>query len=82
MAALAIGTGTANVESPVRLTRRQQQVLALVATGGTNREVAQKLFVSEETVKHHITKILDKTGMSSRLELALFAIEHRLVKTG
>ena len=79
--ALAAAARTANLKSPVRLTARQREVLALVTSGGTNREVAQKLSVSEDTVKHHITKILDKTGMSSRVELAVFAIERRLVET-
>lgn len=79
--ALASERRTANLRSPVRLTARQREVLALVATGGSNREVAQKLRLSEDTVKHHITKILDKTGMSSRVELVVFAIEHKLLET-
>ena len=79
--ALTVAARAANLKSPVRLTARQREVLALVTSGETNREVAQKLSVSEDTVKHHITKILDKTGMSSRVELAVFAIERRLVET-
>ena len=66
---------------PVHLTARERDVLALVASGETNRGIARKLAVSEDTVKHHVTNILDKTGMSSRVELTLFAIEHRLVKS-
>src|SRR5262249_22320590 len=68
------------VESSVRLTTRQREVLALVASGGTNKEVARRLAISEETVKHHITNLLHRTGMSSRVELAVFAIERRLVE--
>jgi DNA-binding NarL/FixJ family response regulator len=70
-----------SMESTVRLTTRQREVLALVASGGTNKEVARRLAISEETVKHHITNILDRTGMSSRVELAVFAIERRLVES-
>jgi len=66
---------------PVHLTARERDVLTLVASGETNRGIARKLAVCEDTVKHHVTNILDKTGMSSRVELTLFAIEHRLVKT-
>jgi len=72
---------SASVESSVQLTTRQREVLALVASGGTNKEVARRLAISEDTVKHHITNILDRTGMSSRVELAVFAIERRLVES-
>jgi DNA-binding NarL/FixJ family response regulator len=47
--------------------------------GCSNREIAQKFSLSEQTVKHHLTSIFNKTGVSSRLELALFAVNHRLV---
>ena len=81
VSALAREARTANLKSPIRLTARQREVLAAVATGGSNKEVAQKLHLSEDTVKHHITKILDKTGMSSRVELVVFAIERKLLET-
>ena len=61
------------------LTRREIEVLALVAAGYTNREIASQYRLSEDTVKHHLTNIFDKTGASNRLELALFAIHHQLV---
>jgi DNA-binding NarL/FixJ family response regulator len=47
-----------------------------VATGRSNKEVALKLSISEKTVKHHLTHIFDKLGVSSRLVLALFAMDH------
>jgi DNA-binding NarL/FixJ family response regulator len=81
VSALASEARFAHLKSPIRLTARQREVLALVTTGETNREVAQKLRLSEDTVKHHITKILDKTGMSGRVELVVFAIEHKLLET-
>ena len=58
---------------PFGLTPRELEVMALVATGASNRDIAVQLHLSEETVKHHVTKIFEKTGQSSRVELALFA---------
>jgi DNA-binding NarL/FixJ family response regulator len=46
--------------------------------GLSNREIARKLSLSEDTVKHHLTNIFNKMGASNRLELALFAVHHRL----
>lgn len=61
------------------LTDRELEVVNLVTQGLTNKEIATNLGISEETVKRHLTNIFDKVGMSSRLELALFALDHRLV---
>ncbi len=60
------------------LTARELQVIAAIVEGCTNRDVAQKFSISEETVKRHVTNIFDKVGVSNRLELALFAINHQL----
>lgn len=60
---------------PFGLTARELEVVALVATGASNRDIAHHLNLSEETVKHHLSKIFDKTGQSSRVELALFAVQ-------
>ena len=65
-------------ETPPRafgLTARELEVVSLVATGAANRDIATQLGLSEETVKHHLSKIFDKTGQSSRVELALFALQ-------
>lgn len=62
------------------LTPRELEILALVVSGYANKDIAQKCFISEDTVKHHLTSIFDKTGVSNRLELALFAIHHHLVE--
>ena len=62
------------------LTPRELEILSLVVAGDTNEGVARTLSVGRDTVKHHLTSIFDKTGVSSRLELALFAIHHGLVK--
>ncbi len=60
------------------LTARQLQIVSAVAGGLTNRDIAKKLSISEDTVKHHLTQIFAKTGTTNRLELALFAMHHRL----
>jgi two-component system, NarL family, nitrate/nitrite response regulator NarL len=61
------------------LTRRELQVLREVVAGYTNKEIAQRIQISENTVKAHLTHIFDKLGASNRVELALFAAHHRLL---
>ena len=63
-----------------RLTARELQIIALITQGYTNRDLGQALRITEETVKRHLTNIYNKVGMSNRLELALFAIEHSLAR--
>jgi two-component system, NarL family, nitrate/nitrite response regulator NarL len=59
-----------------KLTRRERQVLNLVIAGCSNKEIAQQCAVSEQTVKHHLTRMFDKVGASNRLELAMVATQH------
>ena len=61
------------------LTPRELQVVSTIVAGYSNREIAKKFSLSEDTVKHHLSKIFDKTGASNRLELALFAVHHRIL---
>jgi two-component system nitrate/nitrite response regulator NarL len=61
------------------LTNRELDVVNAIVSGFTNREIGQKYSISEQTVKHHLRNIFDKTGVGNRLELALFAINHGLV---
>ena len=61
------------------LTPRQLQIVAEIIYGKTNKEIAQKLGLSDQTVKHHLTDIFDELGVFNRLELALFAVHHDLV---
>jgi len=63
----------------IDLTKRELEVLNLIASGATNREIAEQLFVSEGTVKNHVSNILSRLGLRDRMQAALFAIEHGLV---
>jgi two-component system nitrate/nitrite response regulator NarL len=61
-----------------RLTRRELDIIAKIANGRSNKEVGEEFSISERTVKHHLTNIFSKVGVSSRLQLALFAVNHDL----
>lgn len=61
------------------LTEREREVLALVARGFTNKQIADKLYVSEKTARNHVSHILEKLGFSRRSEAAAFAVEYKLV---
>ena len=63
------------------VTPRELQVIARVVAGYTNKDMAKEFSISEQTVKHHLTNIFNKLGVSNRLELVLFAIAHNLVDT-
>ena len=57
-----------------QLSERELQVLELIAEGLTNREIGERLFLSEKTVKHHVSDVLSKLGLGRRVEAATFAI--------
>jgi DNA-binding NarL/FixJ family response regulator len=60
------------------LSVREREIVALVAQGFKNKEMAERMFISEQTVKNHLHNIFDKLGVSDRLELALYAIHKGL----
>jgi two-component system, NarL family, nitrate/nitrite response regulator NarL len=60
------------------LTARELEIVAVILGGFSNNDIATRFSISEKTVKHHLTNIFDKLGVSNRLELALFALHHQL----
>jgi DNA-binding NarL/FixJ family response regulator len=68
--------GKSRERSP--LSTREREIVQLVAQGYKNKEMAEKMFISEQTVKNHLHNIFDKLGVSDRLELALYAIHKGL----
>jgi two-component system, NarL family, nitrate/nitrite response regulator NarL len=62
----------------VSLSRRELAISGMIARGYRNREIADELFISEQTVKNHVHSIFQKLGVRDRLEVALYAIYHRL----
>ncbi len=66
---------------PYSLTPREVEILTVVMRGYTNGQIAREFVISIQTVKHHISNIFDKTGVDTRLELALFAHHHHLLET-
>jgi DNA-binding NarL/FixJ family response regulator len=61
------------------LTEREREVLAQIALGRSNREIARALVVSEKTVKTHVSNVLMKLGVADRTQAALYAVHHRLI---
>jgi DNA-binding NarL/FixJ family response regulator len=59
------------------LTRREREILRLVAEGMTNEEIGKKIFISEKTVKTHLTNIFDKLKVNNRFKAALMIMGHR-----
>ncbi len=59
------------------LTKREEDIVSLVAKGYTNQEIAKKLYLSEHTVKNHLFRIFDKLNVSSRVEVALYSTKER-----
>lgn len=62
------------------LTEREKEVLMLIARGESNRNIARKLFISEKTVKNHITSIFRKLKVEDRTQAAIYAIKNRMVE--
>src|SRR3954470_4085788 len=64
------------------LTRRERDVVTLIAQGGTNRQIATRLGVTERTARTHVSNILGKLGLASRTQLAMWAVREGLVDVG
>jgi len=62
------------------LTAREKEVVTLIGEGRRNKEIGEKLFISEKTVRHYLTSIYGKLGVKDRLELIIYAFQHGLAK--
>jgi DNA-binding NarL/FixJ family response regulator len=77
---LKIQQSTTPVSVDFKLTNRETDVLRCLAQGLSNREIALELSISTRTVTTHVRNILDKTGLDNRTQVALYAVEHGIVK--
>jgi DNA-binding NarL/FixJ family response regulator len=68
-----------NRKSEIRLTKREKDVLTLLVKGNTNKEMAEVMFISEKTVKNHLTSIFRKLGVKDRTHAAIYALKNRIV---
>ncbi len=85
MGALLAEYSRQKVEDPetrkiASLTQREHEVIKLVGEGLRNKAIADRLFISETTVRHHLTSIFDKLGVMDRLELVIYAFRHQLAQ--
>lgn len=72
--------GVKKIVSSVRMTKREQEVVDLIAKGQSNKQIAVTLFIAVHTVKSHVHNILEKLALHTRLELAHYTFEHEDVK--
>ena len=73
---VAIRTGKGKLSGAVRMTKREREIIVLIAEGMSNKEIAQRLNLSTYTVKSHIHNILEKMALHSRLEIATHSYQH------
>lgn len=79
LTSIATGGLRGQTSAADELTEREREVLALIARGYTNKQIAESLVMSEKTARNHVSHILEKLGMARRSEAAVFAVEHKLV---
>jgi DNA-binding NarL/FixJ family response regulator len=72
-------TSSETKKEEVKLTRREKDVLGMLVKGYSNRDIAEKMFISEKTVKNHMTSIFRKLGVKDRTQAALYALKNNLV---
>ena len=68
--------GPTEDERIARLSDQERQVLILLAEGLTNRQIGERLFLAEKTIKNYVTAVLSKMGMARRTEAAVYAAKH------
>ncbi|GHP00078.1 DNA-binding response regulator [Reticulibacter mediterranei] len=71
--------GPSETVAEAKLTRREQEILHLIATGATNREVAEHLIISEGTVKNYLARLFNRLGLRDRTQAVIYAREHGLL---
>ena len=71
---------TAEADEMAQLSKREREVIPLVAEGLRNKQIADRLFISKVTVRHHLTRIFQKLEVGDRLELMIYAFRHGLAK--
>ena len=76
IAKAAVSRGAEAAHESVRMTQREREVIALIAAGMSNKEIAQRLAVAPETVKSHVRNVMDKLALHSRLQIAAYAYGH------
>ena len=69
-------------ERIARLSRQEREVLVLLAEGLTNRQIGERLYLAEKTIKNYVTSVLSKMGMARRTEAAVYAARHLKPKQG
>ncbi len=77
----AMPAGAAPRQPTFGLTPRQLDIVSAIVTGSTNQDIAQQFSISSNTVKYHLTNMFEKLGVTNRIELARFAVQHRLDPT-
>jgi DNA-binding NarL/FixJ family response regulator len=75
-----VNNGPSPSEDITKLTQRERAVIALIAEGLKNKQIAERMFISETTVSHHLTSVFTKLGVTDRLELVIYAFAHGLAK--
>jgi DNA-binding NarL/FixJ family response regulator len=75
---LVQASGEESRQKKFGLTSRELEIVSAVVVGYSNREIAGHFKIAEDTVKHHMSNIFDKVGVSTRLELALFAVNQSI----
>jgi DNA-binding NarL/FixJ family response regulator len=73
IARVAVRNGAAAALEAVRMTQREREVIALIAEGMSNKEIAQRLTIATDTVKSHVRNVMDKLALHSRLQIAAYA---------
>ena len=82
LAGLVRGNGEIDLEAAkiITLTKREREICTLIGEGLKNKQIAQRLFISEPTVRHHMTSVFTKLGVTDRFELIIYSFRYHLAK--